>query len=540
MPYSNKSIMSLPVSRGRQTSMRRRFIAFSAALFLIIFVSGSIAFVLLMGQFRQESARFELAQTVELERYRLEAEVKSDIAIVLKMSTSPVIMQYFLDPNDPKAANVALKEIEGYRKLFSSGSLFLVNDRDKKFFLDGRDAYTVNPDDPKLYWYNMTMYETERYNFNIDYDPHLKVTNIWINAPVFGPDGKALGILGTGMNLSGFINGIYRAYKGGASLYFFNRQGEITGARYLELVVNKALIEKELGRTGAEIMAGAKDLKDGHVAFFKLHEKKGVAALGMIPSLDWYVVAIHRFTLADTLGTGMTALFAIMMAVIFSVFAVFNIFLSRLLGPLYHMVKKIGQISSEWEFKPQGGAGGSGGEIDTLGEFLNKTIIDELTGIHNRRFFDNAIMDEINSLSRSEGLLSVLMIDIDFFKNYNDTYGHVMGDNCLRGVAGALSHCLEREGDFVARYGGEEFVVVLPNTDEDGARTMAEKLLNRVRDCCIPHERSDAAAIVTISIGGTTGKVRHPQDGSDYVKRADAALCKSKNNGRDQYYFEEI
>jgi diguanylate cyclase (GGDEF)-like protein len=165
---------------------------------------------------------------------------------------------------------------------------------------------------------------------------------------------------------------------------------------------------------------------------------------------------------------------------------------------------------------------------------------DMLTGIYNRRFFDKNMKRIIRTLSRSGGLLSVLLIDIDFFKRYNDTYGHVEGDNSLKMVAQTLFNSITRADDFAARYGGEEFVVVLPNTDEQGVQTIAEKLLDNIRNCNIPHEQNDAASCLTISIGATTGKVLHTHKTGDFVKKADEMLYKAKHNGRNTYFFEQL
>ena len=162
---------------------------------------------------------------------------------------------------------------------------------------------------------------------------------------------------------------------------------------------------------------------------------------------------------------------------------------------------------------------------------------DALTGIHNRRFFNESMKRIISSLSRSCGLLSLLMIDIDFFKRYNDTYGHVEGDKCLKIVAQTLFRSITRADDFVVRYGGEEFVLVLPNTDEQGAQLIADKLLENIRNCNIPHEQNDAAKCLTISIGVTTGKVLHTHNADDFVKRADELLYKSKQSGRNKSSF---
>ncbi|MDL2314587.1 diguanylate cyclase [Desulfovibrio sp. OttesenSCG-928-C14] len=164
-----------------------------------------------------------------------------------------------------------------------------------------------------------------------------------------------------------------------------------------------------------------------------------------------------------------------------------------------------------------------------------KMNTDPLTGIYNRRFFDESLQRLILSLSRSGGQLSLMMVDIDFFKLYNDTYGHVEGDNCLKKIAEVLRNIITRTDDFVARYGGEEFAVVLPNTNEYGARLIADKLLERIRDCNIPHEKSDIADRVTISIGIATGKAEHMHSNDDFIRLADAMLYDSKQSGRNKY-----
>ena len=117
------------------------------------------------------------------------------------------------------------------------------------------------------------------------------------------------------------------------------------------------------------------------------------------------------------------------------------------------------------------------------------------------------------------------------------TYGHSEGDNYLKIVAETLSKSIARADDFVARYGGEEFAVVLPNTDEHGARTVAEKMLQSICDLNIPHEKSDAANYVTISIGVITGKPEHTQNMENYIKRSDEMLYVSKQSGRNRYTF---
>ena len=176
-------------------------------------------------------------------------------------------------------------------------------------------------------------------------------------------------------------------------------------------------------------------------------------------------------------------------------------------------------------------------EVDKM---LFATQIDALTGIYNRRYFDENIQTLINGLSRANSTLSFIMIDIDHFKEYNDTYGHSQGDTCLKAVAETLSKSLQRTGDFVVRYGGEEFAVILPNTDESGAIMIADKLLENIRNLNIKHEKSAAADRVTISIGATTGLADFKQTGEEYVKRADEMLYTSKQTGRNKASYKKL
>jgi len=180
------------------------------------------------------------------------------------------------------------------------------------------------------------------------------------------------------------------------------------------------------------------------------------------------------------------------------------------------------------------------GQKEQINELTSIVHYDALTGIYNRRFMEENLKRIIKLISRSGGVLSVLIMDIDYFKKYNDNYGHSRGDVCLKDVAETIALTLSRTEDFVARYGGEEFVVVLPNADSKGARMIAEKIIENILIRNIPHEKNDVANCVTVSIGITTGNMQHGQTGDDYIKRADEALYMSKNNGRNQYTYLDL
>ncbi|MBL8450750.1 MAG: diguanylate cyclase [Dechloromonas sp.] len=158
---------------------------------------------------------------------------------------------------------------------------------------------------------------------------------------------------------------------------------------------------------------------------------------------------------------------------------------------------------------------------------------DGLTGIGNRRFFDELLTREWGRALRNGGEVGLLLCDVDYFKRYNDTYGHQAGDQCLRAVADALAGAIGRASDIVARYGGEEFVVVLPDTSLGGVLFVAEKLRHGVHCLAIPHSASDRGT-VSISIGIASTVPAKGDSPRDLVERADRALYRAKQGGRDR------
>ncbi|MBV7535859.1 GGDEF domain-containing protein [Duganella sp. sic0402] len=164
----------------------------------------------------------------------------------------------------------------------------------------------------------------------------------------------------------------------------------------------------------------------------------------------------------------------------------------------------------------------------------SQTFSDGLTGIANRRHFDVAMEKEHRRAKRGGTPLSLLMIDIDHFKAYNDHYGHQKGDQCLIQVAAALAGLLKRPCDLMARYGGEEFAVILPETDGEQAHLMGEALRVRALELAIKHERNtDPSQLVTVSIGIATQQPEAPVEVEALIGSADRALYQAKRNGRN-------
>jgi diguanylate cyclase (GGDEF)-like protein/PAS domain S-box-containing protein len=178
---------------------------------------------------------------------------------------------------------------------------------------------------------------------------------------------------------------------------------------------------------------------------------------------------------------------------------------------------------------------------DLEGKLATLAIEDGLTGLANRRRFDERLLEEWGRAHRDKTSLALLMIDLDQFKSFNDEYGHPAGDGCLRAVARVLSAEARRPADLAARYGGEEFTVLLPNTDAVGCARIAERIRRELRDTAIPHVRNLPSGLVTASLGGAVcwpGTERHAGHAS-LVEAADRALYAAKHAGRDRLFMAD-
>lgn len=168
---------------------------------------------------------------------------------------------------------------------------------------------------------------------------------------------------------------------------------------------------------------------------------------------------------------------------------------------------------------------------------------DQLTGLYNKRMFNSFFSKEWLVARRNQWDLSILMIDIDFFKQYNDGYGHLNGDTCLSNIAKAVQKIPCRPGDYSCRFGGEEFVVILQNTNSTGAVHMAERIMNHIEELKIPHKDSSVSEHVTVSIGISTISLQLRKilsNQNQLLEYADKALYSAKKSGRNKYCVKNV
>ncbi|MGE5372516.1 MAG: diguanylate cyclase [Solirubrobacterales bacterium] len=179
-------------------------------------------------------------------------------------------------------------------------------------------------------------------------------------------------------------------------------------------------------------------------------------------------------------------------------------------------------------------------ELQAANEELRRlSFVDGLTGIANRRYYDEFLQREWHRAKRVLAPLGLIMMDIDYFKDYNDSYGHLAGDSCLKAIAATLRRTVKRSTDLVARYGGDELAVILPNTELSGANSIAEELRQNVAQLAIEHEYSSVASVVTISLGVVSIIPDRDDEISRILRAADQALYEAKQRGRNQVFAKK-
>ena len=316
-----------------KTFVNKTFLVFSCILFLIIALSAITAYTITARQINLSFIEQQLSISSETIRLRLTTSVNSELALVLKMADTPVIRQYFMNPHDPVIKAQADTELELFQEHFENKVVFWVSDADKVFYTTGNEPYIINPDDPASYWYNLTLYETEKFNFNINYNPDLDQINLWVNVPVFAQardNKKPIGMLGIGINLTDFSNFVassYREFDENITPYMFNKYNEITSAADYSLVENKVHLDDLLGETGKELIKAAHGLSAGESRSF-IYNKK-IYRVNSIPSMEWYLAVSYPLPGFLALNKAMNTVFFSMLFLIFLMFIVINVYVAR-------------------------------------------------------------------------------------------------------------------------------------------------------------------------------------------------------------------
>lgn len=213
----------------------------------VVFTLISIAFISRFARYEFHKDSMELLEGVgEIKRLEFDAGFKSEVALALQLSKSPIVIQHFENPEDETIKAMAWEEFEIYMNSFLGKSIFWLSVLEKDFYSDMAFSYHVDPNNPDDYWYNLTIYETDVYNFNINYNSALNKTMLWVNVPVRNNGGAVVGMVGTGIPIGDFTDTMFSTLDEDITMYFYNQQLEITGTRGNENLADKLLITSSL------------------------------------------------------------------------------------------------------------------------------------------------------------------------------------------------------------------------------------------------------------------------------------------------------
>ena len=318
----------------RQRGEQNRFLLFSCVLFLSI---SAVAFVVYISAVRQINRTYiqqQLIMAGETVKLRLATEVSSELAFVVKLASSPIIQEYFASPNDPELQQLAHAEFRASEQHIREGLIFWVNDIDKIFYSTGAEPFTIDPGLPENYWYNLTLYDTEEYNFNINYNPDLEMIYLWVNIPVFalGENNteKPLGMLGTALNLTNITQLVETAHRDRSrytEVFLFNEFNEITSAADFGLIVDKVHLGEHLGAAGYEAIRVINTIDDGRGRNYNYDGY--IYRAGIVPVLNWYIAI--RYPLPGLLAQdqSLNVVFFVMLSLVFILFVIMNLLSAR-------------------------------------------------------------------------------------------------------------------------------------------------------------------------------------------------------------------
>ncbi|MCL2121439.1 MAG: diguanylate cyclase [Clostridiales bacterium] len=491
----------------------------------------------------------------------LSTHIEKELRFLIEAAGSQAVIDWFSDETDKVKADLAAKELHDVVSRLYSNNLYIG-------LQNSLYEYSV-PDDPvqesmqlvdKLSrsdeeddWFFSCLEAESDYLLSVNIDHIMQKKRLWLNYKVTRDD-EPLGVICTGLSFSHIVHELFShpSHTQIRSLIIDDQGFVLMDSNLLEdddfLYKNReATLYDSL--SDPLLLAAAEGYLaqiDGYSTDSRnpvmLRPSSGMyryASITPIRLTNWSNVVLYNSSPLLRMSEFVPAMIIILLFLFIFVLVIHIVSYRLIFHPLARLIDSLSRLKENHQERLYGidRQDEFGSLSQTIDDLFIKANYDALTGVYNRRFMEILFRRYMEFLFRSNGYLSVLMVDVDFFKQYNDLYGHQEGDHCLQAVAKAITGSLTRSTDFVARYGGEEFLAVLPNTDAAGACRIADVILDKVRRLSIPHAGSTAAEYVTVSVGVTTGKVVYPQDWLAYIKIADDAMYSSKQNGRNRSSF---
>ncbi len=254
-----------------------------------------------------------LRHATQLKTLEFESSLGEQLTLVRQMIKSPSIATYLENPADEPTRSMAMQEFAAFQNSFLSKSIFWVSDADHEFWQNMQKMYDLDPDDPDSYWYKMTMYETEEYNFNINYNPDLNITMLWVNAVIRNKSGKPVGIAGTGIPLSDFITSMYSGLDKRIEMYLYNDALQITGAADQSILADQINLYERMPE-----LEGTNAVPTAITAYTAPRNQFSLAPLGLV---SWHMAMAMPFTFRDFFMNALTPFAVCMVFIIIAVVA---------------------------------------------------------------------------------------------------------------------------------------------------------------------------------------------------------------------------
>ncbi len=554
--------------------LERKFLLLVTGIFVFSSLIGWLVFKNMTSEINRDWSRQFVERQILFDKYRTFSPLIKEVALARKMAAEPALVHMALHEDDPEARRNGLAEMERYRIRFSDHTFFAAFALSGHYYFNNAAGqfsgdelrYTLSQDNPGDGWFFATIAQGKDFQINIAQDRHLGETKVWINA-LIRSGREVVGIAGTGVDLSEFLAETVNLTQPGIHNFFIDDDLSIKLSSDPKLIDYASIAKKSTQRITMDALLNPEDVKKLRQTLTQLRAGSGndianiwvefqgrVFLLGVarLPEIGWY-----DLTLVDQKNLGLIKGFSYVPYALGALFLMVLLILGFalhqwILQPIMSLKKASDAIQAgNFEVAPPLVGEGEVGDLSRSfrhmvafvrnshreleervrerTEALHRlTEIDVLTGLLNRRGIMDRFDNELARLTRNGGSLGLLLLDLDHFKDINDTFGHAAGDLALIGTARVIeSH--NRPYDYAGRYGGEEFLVLLPGCSRDDLRVIAERIRGAIEALALEYENRRFS--FTTSVG--MYHVDQPEGRDAMLGKTDKALYLAKVAGRN-------
>ncbi|AKH21502.1 sensor domain-containing diguanylate cyclase [Sedimenticola thiotaurini] len=506
-----------------------------------------------------------------------------EVALARQLANSQYIREWARQPADPESTRRAVAEMESFRLNFQGRNYFVgllgnghyyYNNADNEY--GGREfRYILDPQKPKDAWFYNLIGQGRDLHINVNPDPELGITKLWIDVLI--RDGNdILGIAGTGLDLTSFIRNVVEEGVPGVTSLFVDHAGAIQVHRNESLIdfgsISKQsaeqntldlLFDQDADRKA--ILAAMKALEDLRqtviTEFVSVNGKRHLAGVTYLPEIGWYEITLMDLDVVLPLSQ-FSGLLLVYAATLLGALFLLNLFLNhQVLTPLGQLDRAMTRVEAGEDVPEQLGHMGTGEVRRLMKRFIHmahtvsqsrheleskvqeRTLaleqlakVDPLTGLLNRRGMTERIESELQRLQREPNHVGLLWLDVDWFKQINDTYGHAVGDQALKTVADVIHDTL-RPYDVASRWGGDEFLILIQPADWETLHNIGNRICQRIAANRQVKAPSGESIHMSASIGGHLSRADEPLD--SLLHQADQALYAAKAAGRNCFRSSE-